>query len=192
MAARGSNGLRRQRRISIRDLIVRIMRSAEPTPFAAEGPARAGVRGALCMAGWRWPMADAEAELLVRSALQMVGAKRPTWKEGQPEFTQPGALPIVREQCARCAMPLPEGHYKYCGPVCWKAAKIDWSRRWALEQQSIAETSGRAISPKCPSCRKPFFRKREEQKFCSTACAYDARRSGGRPVRMVCEAIRIN
>lgn len=189
MAATKNDGMRRARRIAIRERLVPIFREAEPTPFAAEGPCRAGVRRALCLAGWRWPVADAEAALLTMSALQMVGAKRPSWREAQPEFCQPGVLPILRERCARCHKPLPEENYKYCGPVCAKAAKLDAGRRWASEQQDLIEASAKAIKRDCPSCRKSFFPKREEQQFCSPDCAYDARRAGGRQVRFLCEPV---
>jgi hypothetical protein len=60
----------RHRRIAIRETLAELMRAVEPTPFAAEGPCRAGVRARLCLDGWSWLQADAEAALLVMSALQ--------------------------------------------------------------------------------------------------------------------------
>jgi hypothetical protein len=117
------------------------MRRAEPTPLSAEGPVRAGVRVALCLAGWRWPEADAEAELLTRAALQIVGAKRPSWKEGQPRWTEDGALPIGRTHCKRCARPLPEGQLKFCGPVCAKADRVYADSRYDKEAKAIHDAA---------------------------------------------------
>lgn len=187
--------LRRERRISIRDALAALMRAAEPTPFAAEGPARAGVRARLCIAGWRWGDADAEAELLTRAALQLVGARRPRWQEGQPEWTQDGYAPQTRERCKRCAKPLPEGNYVFCGPICAKAAKVDRARDRDREERRIVEAAARAAwterqpEQACPCCGKAFRPKRTGQQFCSNACRLDARRLARRSVPMVCERI---
>lgn len=113
-----SKRLTKDRARSIQQKIVVIMREVEPTPFAAEGPCRHGIRASLCLQGWNWAEADAAAHEIVTGALNIAGAKRPTWKEGQPEWTQDGALPILRERCIRCRSPLPEGHYKFCSKVC--------------------------------------------------------------------------
>lgn len=110
--------LSRDRAKSIRDKIVIIMRHVEPTAFAAEGPCRHGIRASLCLQGWKWANADAVAAEIVAAALNIAGAKRPNWYEGQPEYTQPGALPILRERCIQCRKPLPEGHYKFCSKTC--------------------------------------------------------------------------
>jgi hypothetical protein len=190
-------GLRRHTRITIRDRLIPLFKGAEPTPFAAEGPARAGVRSALCLAGWRWPLADAEAELLTRSALQMVGAKRPRWEEGQPEYVQPGVLPILRERCKRCAKPLPEGHFVYCGPACAKASQLEERRRHYEFERGVAEAAGRATRSKkdrlpkqdCLICREAFQPAEQGQKFCSRSCYYESRRDQRRHLRLVCETV---
>lgn len=113
-----SRKLTKDRSRSIREKIVPIMRAVEPTPFAAEGPCRAGIRSSLCLQGWSWQEADDAAALVVAAALHVVGARRPTWYEGQPEWTQPGALPIERERCAFCRGRLPEGHWRFCCREC--------------------------------------------------------------------------
>lgn len=110
--------LNRDKQRSIREKITDMMRDAEPTPFAVEGPCRAGIRSSLCLKGWSWALADLVASEIVTAALNTVGAKRPTWLEGQPEYTQPGALPIERERCLRCRKPLPDGHLKFCCDEC--------------------------------------------------------------------------
>lgn len=122
-------------------LVTRIVRQAEPTPFAAEASCRHGLRAGLCLRGWRWPLADAVAADLVAGALRRIGARRPTWKEGQPEWTQDGALPIERERCVRCRKPLPDGHWKFCGRVCSDAYHDARANAWRA-----AETLARRLA----------------------------------------------
>lgn len=130
--------LTRQRREAIVDMLADLMREAEPTPFAVEGPARAAIRAALCMRDWRWGQADAAADDAIQTALGRIGAQRPTWQQGQPEWAQDGVIPRSRERCARCGKPFPENDAatwrKYCGPVCAQAAKVDRNRRRDREE----------------------------------------------------------
>jgi predicted nucleic acid-binding Zn ribbon protein len=178
--------LPRHRRIAIRETLAELMRAVEPTPFAAEGPCRAGVRSRLCLDGWSWVQADAEAALLVMSALQQVGAKRPSWQQGQPEYTQQAVLPVGRETCKRCGKPLPEGNVKYCGPVCFKSARNDAERRRYSEEKLIAQKAAKAAwsqrqpERSCPVCGKAFRPKEPRQKICSDACRRDNARVLGR------------
>jgi predicted nucleic acid-binding Zn ribbon protein len=191
------------RRAAIRNVIAGLMREVEPTPFAAEGPCRAGVRSRLCLDGWPWGQADAAAADVVQAALSEVGAKRPTWRQGQPEFTQDGYAPLTRERCARCAKPLPEGNRKYCGPLCAKAARNDWKHRQDKEAAYAATKAYRAAWSKrqpertCPVCGKAFQPKHKHSKICSKSCwnnalredARLARLAGGGKVQMVCEGL---
>jgi hypothetical protein len=135
--------LNKDRQSHIQGKIADLMRDAEPTPFAVEGPCRAGIRSSLCLQGWPWTMADVTATDIVLAALNAVGARRPSWLEGQPEYTQPGAIPIERERCVRCRKPLPDGHWKFCGPIC---ANADSSDRWWREhgERVNAERKARA------------------------------------------------
>jgi predicted nucleic acid-binding Zn ribbon protein len=168
--------LSRDRSKAIRDKIVVIMRHVEPTPFAAEGPCRHGIRASLCLQGWRWANADAVAAEIVAAALNIAGAKRPNWYEGQPEWTQPGALPILRERCARCSKPLPEGHRLWCSDVCAHAAKMDRQRqRW--DEESYAQWKAlkaawieRQPEQRCEGCDRLFKPKRKGQRYCRYDC----------------------
>jgi len=186
------------RRAAIRDVIAGLMREAEPTPFAIEGPSRTGVRSRLCLDGWPWGHADAAAADVVQAALNLVGAKRPTWQQGQPEHTQEAVLPVLRERCARCGKPLPDdahGQTKYCGPVCAKAAKADMDRRRAEETEHASQRAYQAAWTKkqpereCPGCGRSFQPKHHDTKYCSRKCFHDTRRFGGRKMPMVCEAV---
>lgn len=187
--------LSRGRRIAIRDTLVAMMHAAEPTQFAVEGPCRAGIRASLCLQGWTWGQADAEAALIVLSALATAGARRPTWQQGQPEYCQDGHVPQARERCVRCAKPLPEGNYRFCGSVCAQAAKVDRNRKRdreaLLAQERAARAAWTARQPEqhCKSCERAFRPKHVGAKFCSHQCSLDARRFGGRKMRLVCEAV---
>ncbi|MDQ7775531.1 MAG: hypothetical protein Q4615_06280 [Paracoccus aminovorans] len=89
--------------------------------WGLEGTLRHGVRARYCLAKWKWSDADALARDAVAEAYRRIGAKRPDWNEGQPEWTIEGGALVERTRCARCHMPLPEGHHKYCGKICRNA-----------------------------------------------------------------------
>lgn len=136
--------LNRDRYRAVRHKLIEIMKLAEPTPFAAEGSCRAGVRASLCTQGWRWIDADQMAAVLVSAALAIVGAKRPTWYEGQPEWTQPGATPIIYDRCRCCHGPIPEGRRVFC---CFECKNMFHERRAAQahsEQRRIRQAAWRA------------------------------------------------
>lgn len=188
--------LKNHRAEAIRDRLAALMRAAEPTAFALEAPARHAIRVSLIFEGWKWQDADAVAAAIVGAALALAGAKRPTWQQGQPEYTQDGYAPRERERCARCAKPLPEGNYRYCGPVCARAAKVDQNRRRDKEERYAKELIYRAAwtekqpARQCPSCGVSFRPKRANSKYCSRECAHPTRQHNRRNVRMVCEAVR--
>ena len=48
-----------------------------PHPFAREAEVRQRLRAGLCLAGWSWIEADAEAREIVEAALELLGAERP-------------------------------------------------------------------------------------------------------------------
>lgn len=162
---------------SIREKIADMMREAEPTQFAVEGPCRHGIRSSLCLQSWPWAMADRISAEIVATALSMAGARRPTWGEGQPEYTQPGALPILRECCSRCGKTLPEGHRRWCGDVCAQAAQMDRQReRWNEESYAMwkaGKAAWKAKQPEreCAGCGKSFQPNRKEQRYCRYQCS---------------------
>lgn len=115
------------------DQTAAIMRCGEPTDFAFEGFMRHGLRSGLCLRGWSWPDADDMAADIVRSALAQIGAKRPTYQQGQPEWVQDGVITFERERCIRCGWPMPEGNWKYCSERCSSAHRTELHRQFVAE-----------------------------------------------------------
>ncbi|PTE15990.1 hypothetical protein [Pseudogemmobacter blasticus] len=86
--------------------------------FGLEGPLRHGIRADLCLQGWHWHDADQMARELMDEAFKAVRATRPSWNEGQREWTVEAGTLIERTRCAHCGKPLPEGHHKFCRTTC--------------------------------------------------------------------------
>src|SRR5690606_914919 len=112
--------LNRDKRRHLIDTVARLMKAAKESGAAAtllnfEGPCRHGLRSRLCLEGWPWQDADAMAADIVATAMRQIGAQRPTWAEGQPEWSQQGAGALIeRTRCAHCGSPLPDENRKYC------------------------------------------------------------------------------
>ena len=107
-----------------------ILKMAEPTPFAFEAFCRHEMRSGLCLRGWPWADADAAAAEIVAAALNMVGARRPTWQQGQPEYVQFGVVLEERTRCVVCGWKLPEGHRLYCSSTCFEVKRHDRRHKW--------------------------------------------------------------
>lgn len=86
--------------------------------FGLEGPLRAEIRADLCRQKWRWQDADDMARELLDNAFRVVRANRPSWNEGQLEWTIHAGTLIERSSCARCHKPLPEGRRRFCSDLC--------------------------------------------------------------------------
>lgn len=95
-----------------------LMKRSEPSPFAFEAVIRAWLRSHLCMLGWQWADADFAAEGVTEGAVNRIGARRPTWKEGQPEHTQEGYVLQERFHCANCGSILEGDQRKFCSTTC--------------------------------------------------------------------------
>lgn len=106
--------------------------------FGLEGPLRAAIRSGLCLQGWHWFQADMLAQGLLSSALGQIGAERPSWNEGQREWTIEAGTLIERTRCARCHKKLPEGHHKFCSRICNTSHAARLSRfRQADEETAV-------------------------------------------------------
>lgn len=168
------------------------------SPFEHEGDCRAGLRSALCLGGHSWSASDLEAANLVAESLLLIGAKRPTWDEGQPEYL------LSYDVCQGCNGPLPTSEYEgnrkgmFCSSVCasgWIERRqatfvgFDWLRRAAqsgassskvyVAAQNILHREARPLR-KCVNCKReyrPFGRNGRDQNYCSHACYSEAKQT---------------
>lgn len=172
-----SRRMAERRRNRIIEAVAAVLSQWDTSRFQFEASCRTGLRSALCMNGWPWAVADREAADLVESALRRIGAERPSWKEGQPEWTQDGALPIERENCLRCRRPLPDGHWKFCGRLCakaWRYARMDRDRIIELSAQRAAQREAWSAQQPMKACRHCgiYYRPRWlSQKYCGQSCS---------------------
>jgi hypothetical protein len=119
--------LREMRRKAIVGAIVTVIREdlragKTSTLFTHEASIRASLRAGLCLRGWPWRDADHEARTVLDAAFAATGAKRPTWAQGQPEWTDGGVVRYERVRCANCEKPLDyEGQRLFCSPNCYDA-----------------------------------------------------------------------
>lgn len=113
--------------------------------FGLEGPLRSAMRADLCMRGWQWSDADQAARDVVATAHSLLGAERPDWYEGQPEYViAPGVL-IERTRCAWCHKRLPEGRPKFCSDTCKSAYKGRVFRLRSATDEKAAEIAVRCL-----------------------------------------------
>lgn len=142
--------LNRNKRRHLVDTVAGLMKAAKEAGATAtllnfEAPCRHGIRCRLTLQGWRWQDADTAAADVVSAALRQIGAKRPTWAEGQPEWSQNGAGAMIeRTRCIRCHGRLPEMHRKFCGELCASSHQMALGRiRDADERKAYDLAAGR-------------------------------------------------
>lgn len=176
------------------EYVGRILRTGEPTKFQHEGACRAGFRVALINKGWRWSDADREAMRVVGSALLAIGARRPSWMQGQPEYRERDHTDWRYRHCLTCGGMLDEDHSgRHCSRECASVtAKRTWAREnkdrvaalqkaWAAanpekRKANQARQIERADPRDCQHCGKTFrVENSQKDRFCSQACGYAAR-----------------
>lgn len=121
-------GLRQRRRDTIVLGIVTVIREdwrngETPTLLNHEGALRALLRSGFCLGGMGWALANETAIEIVTEAFRKAGAKRPAWKESQPEWTDGGVIRDTRLRCANCERPLEPGQKTFCGKLCFDALR---------------------------------------------------------------------
>lgn len=106
--------------------------------FGLEGPLRAALRSDFCLQGWGWLSADLMARDLLAEVFTRIGAERPDWYEGQPEWAIKAGTLIERTRCVRCHKPLPDGNRKFCSRLCNTShAHLMMLKRNAGEDQAV-------------------------------------------------------
>ena len=168
-----------------------ILKTGQPTHFAYEGACRYGLRSGFIRDGWSWTEADTTAADIVATALRFIGAKRPSWKEGQPEHSQEGFSPIEHTRCVRCGGKIPETNpnsgweRRYCSNVCSNGDRLQRERisgeRFTLAQYWAAmavrgEAKRRERERPCEWCGTIYIQPHatEPSRFCSKSCTAKA------------------
>lgn len=151
--------------------------------FQYEGATRAGIRSGLCLAGYGWAKADQEAASLVEAALHRMGARRPTWEEGQRGYVEP------RENCINCGGLIPEELLlggrapRFCSTPCARTAlshseiKVRSSMDRVYREAIVAITKTRLPARPCAHCGRGFKSTMARQIYCSQTCAGAAGRT---------------
>jgi predicted nucleic acid-binding Zn ribbon protein len=174
-------GDRAARHAKIRE-VADVLRQYTASPFQFEAACRYTIRAKLCLDGWPYHVADQEAHQLVQAGLDLIGARRPSWAMGQPEYAQDGARAGEPSHCQRCGKALPDDgtQRRFCSSVCLNAARIDReSRDYKRQKHARQRAWAAAWSAKQPhrSCQecggkfKPTNPSKPNQKFCSQKCA---------------------
>ncbi len=177
--------LNRDRHNRILRNVVAMMRTGTFSKFEFEGSCQNGIRAALCLESWPWREADKAASEIVAAALKQIGAVRPAWGEGQPDYT--GYSEFDRQLCAHCGRLIMEdrlskyagGRTRYCSATCGTYARRD--RQGAdYEKMSLVEflaqqavRSQRTLekhSRDCEQCGTHFLTKTPGRKYCSRRC----------------------
>lgn len=172
------------------DECIAILRRGRKSPFEYEGALRAGLRSDLCLKGYGWLRADLEAASLIEEALRLIGAKRPTWLEGQWQYT------LDHDTCSHCLGPIsPEDQargFRYCSTVCARSAYERLAEYGARHQNAVAQQAHIVLKTieapvmECQHCHKPFQRhdwksgrksKTGRNKYCSQECQHAARKT---------------
>src|SRR5690606_21909300 len=142
--------------------VIQILREGQSSPFEHEGTVRHGLRSSLCLTGVGWNTADREAANIVGAALSAIGAKRPSFEEGQRQYSTP------LENCQWCGLELEKTHHAgrrvapYCDEICAGLAlrNRDFSERVKsnLAYAAAVSVAARARVPKrdCEQCGKSF------------------------------------
>jgi hypothetical protein len=170
-------------------LIVRVaaaLLTGVPTYFQHEGSIRHGIRSSLCLEGWRWAAADAHAAHILTHAFLDIGAKRPTWEQGQGDHCRTdadGRTFCAREDCR--AQITREGIRRYCSERCRLIANN--RRAYNRAKRKVRGAAHRAAqraaaAPRIcawEACQREFkpldYTGKPPQIYCSRSCSLRAR-----------------
>lgn len=175
--------LRGEKRRSAIGQTMDLLRDWRQSPFEHEAASRHGLRSALCVEGHGWDRSDAEAAAIVGEGLRLLGAVRPSYAEGQWEYS------VSPDYCAKCHGPIDEADrakgFRFCSETCAGMAYELRAYREVRKEYDLARNAyvviktAEAPELTCQYCKRPFrrmgadreSRKAEgKDKFCSVAC----------------------
>lgn len=193
--------LAKPRQLSVRKFKVtveeyaQILLAGEPTKFRHEGTCRYALRVSLIAIGWNWADADREAIRVIGAALKVIGAERPTWMKGQPEYRQHELTSWRYRHCVACGGMLDDDQKgRHCSSECASiTAKKTWAREnkermnaltnaWAKSNPEkrkviVARSIERADPRECKMCGSTFrIPNSKKGEFCKPDCAYAFRK----------------
>ena len=151
----------------------KVLADFDLTPFEHEAACYHGLRAGLCLDGHAWAEADADAFAIVQEALKKNAAVRPSWEQGQREYTTP------RENCSWCGGELGgDSATRFCSAHCAKMAITRRSyeglaRENRARVQALRLVNQSRKTPRsCEECGKAFLHNGEKDpaKFCSHHC----------------------
>ncbi len=175
----------RQRHAAIVGEVVRILDCGRSSKFEYEASCRHGLRAGLCLEGKAWSAADKFAGDVVSEALRRLGAERPSWWQGQPEYAD---TDTSRGWCARegCGRPIPieagstnGTAVKYCSKLCSENAHAERQREhgarmdlasYLAQQAARSRATMEARARHCEHCGRHFLSRKADRKYCSHAC----------------------
>lgn len=157
--------------------VMDFMRDWRQSPFEDEGGMIAALRSAWCIKGYDWRRSDHQAREIVSEALRLLGAKRPSWDQGQRWYGVP------RDNCVVCGSmiedPPSTRAVQFCSAGCAQLAreKMNFERRngedklYAAAQRVILRS--RTTARKCAWCGTAFhpISEKSKQEHCSITCA---------------------
>lgn len=108
------------------------------TALGCEGLYRRVIRTELVLQGWPWADADKTARDVVNVVFAILQVKRPSWYEGQPEWTIERGTLIERTRCANCGNPLPDERPKFCCDGCRKVHALRMFRLRSASEDQMA------------------------------------------------------
>lgn len=171
---------REKERGQIVDSAMDALRDWRLSPFENEGPIWAGIRSSLCLAGYSWVRSDFEAGLIVATGLARMGAQRPSWEQGQLEYT------IPNENCARCAGPRDIAiRGRFCSVECAKAFAVERQAYEIRRDTAVYRSAVRILRQErkdrrqCLHCGGSFMHdgEKDPRQFCSQDCYFRHRRT---------------
>lgn len=162
------------------DSVMDVLSDWRLSPFENEGPVRAGIRAALCLKGHRWDRSDLEASLVVSAGFRRMIIERPTWDQGQREYT------IAAECCAWCGGERdPAVGGRFCTVECGRAFAVDRQSNHIRRDTKIYQSAMRALRRdkkdrrNCLCCERSFMHDgdKDPRQFCSQACYFIYRKT---------------
>jgi hypothetical protein len=106
------------------------------------------------------------------TAFFRITAKRPTWYQGQPAYTEEGYSPNANTHCTRCRRPLTAFYsdqglaLRFCSNACRVAVRRNVEKRSQADYHAAMRAAGELKRLKrlttCPNCKVEFLPKKPQ------------------------------